>query len=134
MDTLTTSERSERMRRIRSKDTEPELTVRRLLHSLNYRYTLHAPALPGRPDIVFTRRRKVILVHGCFWHQHDGCTISHIPKSRQAYWTAKLNANRSRDLANQAQLAESGWTLLTIWECQTKDLEWLKGRLIEFLE
>lgn len=121
------------MRRIRNKDTGPELIVRRLLHSLNFRYRLHQTALPGRPDIVFKKRKKVIFVHGCFWHQHEGCKVSHIPKSREAYWAAKLEANHSRDSANQTKLIHSGWAVLTVWECQTKNLVALRRRLVKFL-
>lgn len=133
MDTLTKVQRSERMKRIRSRDTRPELTVRRLLHALNYRYRVHLRGLPGTPDIAFTRRKKVIFVHGCFWHQHTGCTIAHIPKSRREYWAAKLKANAERDMANCEKLALLGWKVLIVWECQLNDLERLRRRLGRFL-
>ena len=123
LDTLTTRERSERMRRVRSKDTKPEMRVRRLGHGLGYRYRLHAGDLPGRPDLVFRPRRKVIFVHGCFWHRHEGCSKNRLPKSpeRRDFWRDKLDGNARRDQANQAALRGMGWGVLVIWECETED-------------
>lgn len=123
LDPLTVRERSELMSRIRSKDTKPEMRVRRMVHGLGYRYRLHASDLPGRPDLVFRPRRKVIFVHGCFWHRHEGCSRNRIPKSpeRHEYWRDKLNANVRRDRRNQAALRETGWRVLVIWECETED-------------
>lgn len=111
LDPLTVRERSERMSRIRSKDTKPEMRVRRLIHGLGYRYRHHASHLPGRLDLVFRPRRKVIFVHGCFWHRHEGCSRNRIPKSpeRQEFWRDKLDGNARRDRLNQTALREMGW-------------------------
>jgi len=134
MDTLTPAQRSERMSRVRSKDTKPELTVRRLVHSLGYRYRLHGRKLPGNPDLVFASRRKVIFVHGCFWHRHPRCRNTRLPKSRLDFWRPKLESNRKRDLKNQRKLRRLGWRYLVVWECQTKNMERLSERIIDFLE
>ena len=135
LDSLTVRERSERMSRIRSKDTKPEIRVRRLVHGLGYRYRLHASDLPGRPDLVFRPRRKVIFVHGCFWHRHEGCSRNRIPKSpeRQEFWRAKLDGNACRDRVNQTALRELGWDVLVIWECETKDVDRLANEITAFL-
>jgi DNA mismatch endonuclease (patch repair protein) len=133
MDTLSPQQRSERMSRIRGKNTKPELRVRRLLYSLGFRYRLHQRTLPGAPDIAFLSRRKVIFVHGCFWHQHAGCSIAHVPKSRREFWTSKLRRNCERDAANEQRLRELGWKSLIIWECQAGDLDVLAKRLEKFL-
>lgn len=125
--------RSENMRRIRSKDTAPELTVRRLLHSLGYRYRLHRKDLPGRPDIVFPGRRKVIFVHGCYWHAH-GCKVAHTPKTNEAYWSPKLQRNVERDQRNTSDLQQAGWQTLTVWECEARNTAKLKSRLRTFLD
>lgn len=120
------------MRAIRSKDTKPELTVRRLVHSHGYRYRLHRAGLPGKPDLVFVSRRKVILVHGCFWHGH-GCKLSHVPQSNRDYWLPKLARNVVRDRENQAALAAKGWQSLVIWECELKQLAKVRQRVARFL-
>jgi DNA mismatch endonuclease Vsr len=133
MDTLTAVQRSERMALIRSKNTKPELIVRRFLHRLGYRYRLHRRDLPGAPDLVFASRRKVVFVHGCFWHSHDGCRIAHRPESRSAYWAEKFERNKARDLKNVQALQEAGWNVVTVWECETKDLSALEQRLAAFL-
>jgi DNA mismatch endonuclease (patch repair protein) len=135
MDTLTAPERSARMARIRGKNTAPEMTVRRMVHGLGYRYRLHAEKLPGRPDLVFGPRRKVIFVHGCFWHRHDDplCKVAHLPKSRLEFWRPKLKANRDRDSRNQELLRAAGWKCLVLWECELGDPSALKGRLQSFL-
>jgi DNA mismatch endonuclease, patch repair protein len=133
MDTLTSEQRSERMGRVRSKDTKPELEVRRLVYSLGYRYRLHSSKLPGHPDLVFRKRRKVIFVHGCFWHRHDDCPRCRMPKSRLRFWKPKLNANRKRDLANQEKLAELGWDFMIVWECELGDTDELASRIHGFL-
>ena len=136
MDTLSPNERSALMSRIRAKDTKPELTVRRLVHGLGYRYRLHRRGLPGTPDLVFTPRRKVIFVHGCFWHLHPdpNCKRVRMPKSRIDFWKPKLEGNRERDLRNQAALSEAGWDILVVWECEiTGDCEALAERLVDFL-
>src|SRR5579863_7304948 len=108
------------MRNIRSKHTSPEMIVRRLVHSMGFRYRLHVPTLPGKPDIVFRRLGKIIEVRGCFWHQHKGCIDSHIPKSRTGYWRLKLARNRARDRKNERTLRQQGWEVLILWECKVK--------------
>lgn len=121
------------MRRIRGKDSAPELIVRRLLHSLGYRYRLHRKDLPGRPDIVFTTRRKVIFVHGCFWHRHPGCKFAYKPKTRLDFWSNKFQQNVQRDTRATAALTASGWSVLVVWECETSDAKLLTIRLRAFL-
>lgn len=133
-DTLTEAERSRRMGLVRGKNTKPELRVRRMAHGLGYRYRLHRRDLPGKPDLVFPARRKVIFVHGCFWHRHPGCKLARLPKSRQDFWIPKLEQNRARDLEHQRALEELGWSVLVLWECEVKNGELLKTRLLEFLE
>jgi DNA mismatch endonuclease (patch repair protein) len=135
-DTLTPSQRSERMGRVKGRDTKPEKTVRRLLTALGYRYRLQRKDLPGKPDIAFLGRRKVIFVHGCFWHRHPDptCPLARLPKSRLDFWQAKLDANRVRDLRNQAALTAKGWRFLLVWECEMRDEAKLKQRLHDFLE
>lgn len=135
MDTLTPEQRSERMSRVRGKDTKPELVVRRLVHGLGYRFRLHRRDLPGSPDLVFPGRRKVIWVHGCFWHQHPdpNCKLARMPKSRLEFWETKLSANRERDAVKMAELAALGWDALVVWECEIKDKGILAARLKEFL-
>lgn len=119
---------------IRGRNTEPELAVRRLVYGLGYRYRLHGKKLPGRPDLVFAKRRKVIQVHGCFWHQHPSpsCKLARMPKSRPEFWIPKLEGNRRRDLANEAKLAALGWQHLTIWECELTDLPSLEKKILAF--
>ena len=136
LDIMTASERSALMSRIRGKDTVPEMRVRRLVHGMGYRYRLHARDLPGRPDLVFRKRRKLIFVHGCFWHRHDGCIDNRIPKSpeRQEYWRNKLDGNVRRDRQSQSLLRENGWDILVIWECETTDVERLIKHVRGFLE
>lgn len=124
--------RSENMRAIRSKGMLPELTVRRLVHKSGFRYRLHRSDLPGKPDLVFGPRRKVIFVHGCFWHGH-GCKYAHIPKSNTDYWLPKLERNRTRDARNLEVLSLDGWRILVIWECETRDVEEIKKRVKKFL-
>lgn len=125
-------DRSANMRAIRSKDMRPELAVRSLVHKLGYRFRLHRKDLPGKPDLVFPSRRKVIFVHGCFWHAHD-CKISHAPKSNLQYWGPKLERNRARDEKNIGTLRADGWKTMVIWECDLKDLAALQSRLEGFL-
>ncbi len=133
MDRLSRLERSENMRRIRSKDSHPEIVVRRLAHALGYRFRLHRRDLPGKPDLVFPSRRKVIFVHGCFWHLHGRCREGRIPKSRQSYWRPKLEGNRERDARSRRKLARLGWACLVIWECETVSAVRLEQRLQRFL-
>ena len=108
------------MRRVRTRDTGPELIVRKLLHANGYRYRLHPKGLPGRPDVVFRSRRKVIFVHGCFWHGHPGCKRATFPKTRASFWKNKLEAKRRRDAKVGAELRRMGWSTLVVWECETK--------------
>jgi len=136
MDRLSRAERSENMRRIVGKNTAPELTVRKIVTSLGYRYRIHGKLLPGKPDLVFARARKVIFVHGCFWHLHSakGCKEARIPKSRVEYWTQKLRHNCARDKKQLLELRKQGWKAIVVWECQTeKSLEKLTARVREFL-
>lgn len=133
MDVLTPERRSANMRLIRSKNTSPELTVRKLVHRLGYRYRLHVASLPGKPDLVFRRLKKIIEVRGCFWHQHDGCIDSHIPKSRRDYWKPKLARNKKRDAVNEKALRSSGWKILVVWECELSDSRSLSRRIRRFL-
>lgn len=131
-DNRTPESRSALMARIGGKDTAPELIVRRLLHSLGYRFRLYRRDLPGTPDIVFPSRRKAIFVNGCFWHAH-GCRIGRPPKSRPEFWEPKLARNRSRDKHNKARLRAMGWKVLTVWQCQTRKPDRLCTRLLSFL-
>ena len=133
MDTLTPSERSRRMAKVKSKGTRPEMVVRRLLFSLGYRYRLHDRSLPGSPDIVFKHKKKAIFVHGCFWHRHDGCALARLPKSRLDFWIPKLEGNRERDARKLLQLKSLGWDAFVIWECELKDLNLLEKKLNGFL-
>ncbi len=133
MDTLTPQRRSANMSRIRSRDTSPEMIVRRLVHGMNYRFRLHVVSLPGKPDIVLPRLKRIIEVRGCFWHQHPGCIDSHIPKSRIQYWRPKLERNQRRDKENGRLLRKLGWKVLIVWECETKSIARLSRRLDRFL-
>jgi DNA mismatch endonuclease (patch repair protein) len=127
-------DRSANMRAIRSKDMRPELAVRSLVHQMGYRYRLHKEDLPGKTDLAFASRNKVIFVHGCFWHAHKGCKVAHVPKSNQEYWGPKLQRNQVRDLKNIETLRTNGWYPLVVWECETKDEAELEVRLRAFLE
>lgn len=121
-DTLTKAERSERMSRIRGKDTGPELALRRALHRLGFRYRLHDKRLPGRPDMVLPRYQTVVLVHGCFWHRHAGCPIATTPKSNTPYWLSKFTATTARDERNIKALRKLGWRVVIAWECELNTL------------
>lgn len=133
MDHLDTEQRSRLMSRIRGSNTKPEMLVRRLVHGLGYRYRLHGPGLPGRPDMAFRSRRKAIFVHGCFWHQHN-CTRGTHPKDNEEFWARKLTRNRSRDAEVIRSLKALGWKVMVVWECQTRDAAKLSRRLVLFLE
>jgi len=135
MDTLTKTERSRRMALVRGKDTGPEMIVRRLVHRLGFRYRLHGKKLPGRPDLVFAGRKKVIFVHGCFWHRHGDseCKLARLPKSRLDFWLPKLEANKERDNKNRRLLKADGWGILVIWECELADLRKVERAIIKFL-
>ena len=135
-DLLSAERRSENMRRIKSKDTRPEMVVRSLAHGMGYRYRLHRRDLPGRPDLVFPARAKVIFVHGCFWHGHPdpNCVDGRRqPKSRLDYWLPKLAGNKQRDHSHEATLRTLGWSVMIIWECETRDTATLRERLQAFL-
>ena len=120
------------MASVGQKDTGAEMTVRRLLHQMEYRYSLHRRGLPGKPDLVFRSRRKIIFVHGCFWHGH-ACRFGRLPKSNVTYWKQKIQRNRDRDAKNIRDLNELGWDVRVVWECETKDLTSLKTRLSDFI-
>jgi DNA mismatch endonuclease, patch repair protein len=121
------------MRRIRSKGMKPELTVRSMVHRMGYRYRLHVQDLPGKPDLVFRSRKKIIEVRGCFWHQHQGCLESHLPKSRPHYWLPKLVRNKQRDKENFKRLQALGWRVFVVWECEIDDTRSLSRALRRFL-
>jgi DNA mismatch endonuclease, patch repair protein len=134
MDNMNAAQRSAAMSRVRATETKPELLVRRALHRLGYRYILHDRRLPGVPDLVFPARRKIIFVHGCFWHQHVGCKKAMPPTSRIDFWLPKLAANRARDKSVLRQLRRAGWQVAIVWECELKgDLQKTIAGLIEFL-
>ncbi len=127
-------ERSRNMRAVKGRDTKPEMQVRRLLHRLGYRYRLHRKDLPGRPDIVFGPRRKVIFVHGCFWHGHSCKAGQRVPKTNTEYWTAKILTNVERDRRQIEKLSAAGWSALVLWECELRDSGALTERLVRFLD
>lgn len=121
------------MRAIRRSDTKPELLVRCLIHRCGYRFRLHRKDLPGKPDLVFSGRKAVIFVHGCFWHMH-GCKSVRVPKSNVDYWGQKLGRNRERDAQNVDALMQMGWRVLTIWDCEMVNLAELEQRIRQFLK
>lgn len=133
MDRLTSDQRSRVMSRVRGRDTSPEMAVRRAVFAAGYRFRLHVRELPGCPDLVFAGRRKVILVHGCFWHRHTCRRGRSLPTSHVAFWRRKLEGNRTRDSRTRRELRRLGWRVLVVWECQTRDLEKLTARLRRFL-
>ncbi len=133
MDRISISQRSGNMRKIRGKNTSPEMAVRRLIRASGFGYRLHGKALPGKPDLVFKGRKKVVFIHGCFWHQHSNCRIAHIPKTNQEYWVPKLRKTLERDINHLQQLDSLGWKVLVIWECETKATDLLRAKLVEFL-
>jgi len=132
MDTITPVERSALMARIRSKDTKPEIAVRSLIHRLGFWFRLYRKDLPGKPDIVLPRHKKIVLVQGCFWHGHT-CQLASKPKSNKAYWSAKIRDNRARDMRNMAALKAQGWTVLELWECEVRRFTGLEEKLRNFL-
>lgn len=129
MDVVSAERRSVLMAGIRSRDTGPELIVRRIAHRLGYRFRTHRRDLPGTPDIVFPGRRKIVFVHGCFWHRHPNCRLAYEPKSNVDFWQEKFRANVARDRRVSAALQTQGWSNLTIWECEVKDLVGLAQKL-----
>jgi DNA mismatch endonuclease (patch repair protein) len=118
VDSLTPTQRSERMSRIRGKDSKPELALRRVLHRKGLRYRLHSKDLPGKPDLVFPRHKAVVFVHGCFWHRHAGCKIATTPKSNTPFWVDKFEKNVARDSRVGAELERLGWRVFVTWECE----------------
>lgn len=134
MDTVSAKRRSEIMSRIHSRDTVPEMIVRSLTHRLGYRFRIQGAKLPGRPDLVFASMKKVIFVHGCFWHGHRACARARTPHANRDYWVGKIEGNRKRDKNVSRHLASLGWKRLVIWECEISHLEALAGRIIEFLD
>ena len=134
-DKLSEARRSQNMAAIRSRNTKPELIVRRLVHSLGYRYRLHRKDLPGKPDLVFGPRQAVIFVHGCFWHMHPqaGCLDARKPKSNRSYWLPKLKKNIERDARNLEELRLLGWRVLIIWDCETRNTDQVTNRIAGFL-
>ncbi|AEG49675.1 DNA mismatch endonuclease Vsr [Sphingobium chlorophenolicum L-1] len=122
------------MAKIGQKNTKPETIVRKLLHAMGRRFRLHRRDLPGTPDIVLPGRKKVIFVHGCFWHRHPGCSKATTPKTRQEFWLDKFERNVERDRQKEEELQSAGWDVLTIWECETKDMEALRSKLEAWLQ
>ncbi len=134
MDVHSPKQRSYNMSRIKGRDTKPEILVRKWLWSNGYRYRLHYKKLPAKPDVVFPGRKKVIFIHGCFWHKHD-CHFFKWPATNVEFWKDKINTTVERDLSSQEALTKSGWKILVIWECETKaNLEDLRERIINFVE
>lgn len=134
MDTLTPEQRSERMARVRSKNTRPELIVRSVLHRLGYRFRLQRSDLPGSPDVVLPRHRCALFVHGCFWHGHAECAAGRLPKSNIDFWAKKIRSNQDRDDRVAADLRQLGWRTVVVWECEVKNLDELGHRLNEVIE
>ena len=134
MDRLSQERRGWLMGRVKSKNTTTEMAVRRLVFGMGYRYRLHSKGLPGKPDLVFSRRNKIIFVNGCFWHGHEDCKYGRLPKSRQEFWQAKIERNRTRDKNDIATLIAGGWQVLVVWQCELKSLDVLSGKIHDFLE
>jgi len=132
MDKYSKEKRSEIMSRIRSRNTKPEMCLRRLVHSMGFRFRLHRPDLPGRPDLVFPRHRKVIFVHGCFWHRH-GCRRTSTPATNREFWEKKFSRNTQRDQENLNSLDAAGWRTLVVWECELKDIDSLIEKIKKYL-
>ena len=130
---MTSEQRSRVMRAVKGKNTGTEMTVRRIVHRMGFRYRLHRKDLPGKPDLVFGPRRKVIFVHGCFWHGHTCKRGDRIPKENRRYWTKKITRNKERDKEHVSTLKAKGWKVLVIWECETKDIERLGKRVRAYL-
>lgn len=134
MDVFSKTKRSQIMSRIGGKNTKPEIAVRSLLHKLGYRFRLHRNDLPGRPDIILPKYKKVIFVHGCFWHGHTDCSRSKRPTTNMEFWREKLDKNIERDKATVKDLKQLGWGVLTVWTCEVKETKKLKNKLLSFLE
>lgn len=131
---ISTERRSVMMSLVRSKNTKPELRVRKIARRMGYRFSLHRHTLPGKPDIVFGGQKKVIFVHGCFWHQHRGCSFATVPKINHQYWLPKLARTKKRDSLNKRELTKLGWKYLVIWECRTADEVYVEKALHRFLK
>ena len=132
-DVFTPAKRSAIMARIKGENTQPEILVRKIIHSLGYRFRLHKKTLLGKPDIVLPRHEKVIFVHGCFWHGHPGCVRSALPATRKKFWRNKISGNVARDIRVRRSLIRQGWRVLVVWQCQTKNPARLSNRLEQFL-
>ena len=124
-------QRSRNMSAIKSKNTKPEIAVRKVLHSMGYRFRLHSKDLPGSPDIVLPKYKTVIFVHGCFWHRHENCKYATTPKTREDFWNNKFRSNVERDLEIQENIKNIEWRSVVIWECETKDIENLRGKIFD---
>ena len=124
LDTVSPQQRSWMMSQVRSRDTIPEKAVRSLIHRMGFRFRLHKSGLPGKPDIVLARHKKVIFVHGCFWHQHENCPSAKRPKSNQVFWNTKLDENIQRDKSTERTLEQSGWRVQVVWECDLAGCQW----------
>ena len=133
VDIISKERRSKNMARIRSRDTGPELVVRRVAHRMGLRFRLYRKDLPGTPDLIFPRHRLAVFVHGCFWHRHSGCRFAYSPKSRVEFWTKKFKQNVTRDRRNRAALQNLGWRVAVIWECETRNTNIIEDRLREYL-
>jgi DNA mismatch endonuclease, patch repair protein len=132
-DKFSRAKRSAIMAKVKSKNTAPEVLVRRLLHGLGFRFRLHRSDIPGTPDIVLPRHRKAILIHGCFWHGHSRCKRAKTPVTNAEFWLSKIAKNKARDRKAKRKLREQGWKVLELWQCQLKSIENLVGRLEAFL-
>lgn len=133
-DTVSKEQRSRNMSRIRGRDTRPEMIIRSTLHQLGFRFRLHVKSLPGKPDIAFPKHHKVIFVHGCFWHRHQGCKRCTTPTTNTDYWIPKLAGNAERDKLHKRALAKLGWKVLVVWECEIRDLSKLERKVLRFLK
>ncbi|MFA7184157.1 MAG: DNA mismatch endonuclease Vsr [Victivallales bacterium] len=133
MDNVSSKQRSINMSRVKGKNTRPEMTIRSLLHKMGYRFRLHNKKLPGNPDIILPKYKTIIFVHGCFWHQHEGCRKATIPQTNTDFWKIKLSKNVSRDSQNNDKLISLGWKVVIIWECELKNIEPLKNRIKKIL-
>lgn len=133
VDRISKMRRSWNMSRVKNKNTTPEILIRSLLHRMGFRFRLHRKDLPGRPDIVLPKYKTVIFVHGCFWHQHKGCSASKRPSSNVEFWNSKLDNTITRDKANQKTLRDIGWHVITIWECEMKNIQHLETKLARLL-
>ena len=126
MDRVSSEKRSANMARIRSKNTKPEIRLRRVLHGMGMRYRLHSRKLPGSPDIVFVTAKTAVFVHGCYWHRHEGCSLTTSPKSNLRFWEQKFEGNKKRDRKTRLNLERAGWRVIIVWECQTRNEEVLR--------